>query len=199
MNKMENYRPCAAAKPATAKLLLLILREITDDRDTITIPQRRIAEAIGMSKSAVGRNLRRLERAGLIGIQATYNECNGRMPNKYTLRRENNRDPSLFVFVLIGAGSVSLPGSVPVLWSGFPNSVPRAPNSIQVYDTGRAQVGEASFISSMNFLPTWSAPAKAHSPWSVRFPIRSRCRCQRAGHSIRSRRVGKSRLAISLW
>jgi len=92
LNKLENYRPCAAAKPVTAKLLLLILREITDDRDTIIIPQRRIAEAIGMSKSAVGRNLRRLERAGLIGIQATYNQCNGRMPNKYTLRRENKRD-----------------------------------------------------------------------------------------------------------
>ena len=92
MNKLENYRPCTAAKPATAKLLLLILREITDDYDAITILQRRIAEAIGMSKSAVGRNLRRLERAGLIGIQATYNQCNGRMPNKYTLRRENKRD-----------------------------------------------------------------------------------------------------------
>jgi len=92
MNKLEHYRPCAAAAPVTAKLLLLMLRDITDDHDMIIIPQRRIAEAIGMSRSAVGRNLRRLERAGLISIQATYNECNGRMPNKYTLRRENNRD-----------------------------------------------------------------------------------------------------------
>jgi len=87
LNKLENYRPCVAVTPATAKLLLLMLRDITDDRDQIIIPQRRIAEAIGMSRSAVGRNLRRLERAGLIEIQARYNECNGRMPSKYILRK----------------------------------------------------------------------------------------------------------------
>ena len=92
MNKLEKYTPCAGATPVTAKLLLLILREITDDRDAIIIPQRHIAEAIGMSKSAVGRNLRRLEWAGLISIQATYNECNGRMPNKYTLKRRNENE-----------------------------------------------------------------------------------------------------------
>ena len=33
MNKLENYRSCAAVKPVTAKLLLLMLRDITDDRD----------------------------------------------------------------------------------------------------------------------------------------------------------------------
>jgi len=44
MNKLENYRPCAGVKPATAKLLLLMLREITNENDSITIPQRRIAE-----------------------------------------------------------------------------------------------------------------------------------------------------------
>jgi len=32
-----------------------MLRDITDDYDQITIPQRRIAEAIGMSRSAVSR------------------------------------------------------------------------------------------------------------------------------------------------
>ena len=92
MNKLENYRPCAEVRPVTAKLLLLMLRDITDDYDQITIPQRRIAEAIGMSRSAVGRNLRRLERAGLIEIQARYNECNGRMPNRYILRKRGRRE-----------------------------------------------------------------------------------------------------------
>ena len=90
MNKLENYRPCAGVRPITAKLLLLMLRDITDDRDEIIVPQRRIAEAIGMSRSAVGRNLRRLERAGAIEIHARYSdECNGRLPNKYRLKRRS--------------------------------------------------------------------------------------------------------------
>ena len=85
MNKLESYRPCAAVAPATAKLLLLMLRDITDDRDQIIIPQRRIAEAIGLSRSAVGRNLRRLERAGAITIEPLYNEYGSRLPNRYRL------------------------------------------------------------------------------------------------------------------
>jgi hypothetical protein len=44
MNKLEPYRPCAAVAPATAKLLLLMLREITNEYDAIIIPQRKIAE-----------------------------------------------------------------------------------------------------------------------------------------------------------
>ena len=86
MNKLEKYQPCGTVTPVTAKLLLLMLRDITDDRDAIVIPQRRIAEAIGMSKSAVSRNLRRLERAGAITIEPLYNEYNGRLPNKYRLK-----------------------------------------------------------------------------------------------------------------
>lgn len=88
MNKLEKYNPCGAVAPATAKLLLLMLRDITDDRDAIIVPQRRIAEAIGMSKGTVSRNLRRLERAGIIEIRAIYNIYGGRMPNKYILRKD---------------------------------------------------------------------------------------------------------------
>jgi len=87
MTKLETYRPCAEVRPVTAKLLLLMLRDITDDRDQITIPQRRIAEAIDMSRSAVGRNLRQLERAGAIDIEPLYSEYGGRLPNKYRLRQ----------------------------------------------------------------------------------------------------------------
>jgi DNA-binding MarR family transcriptional regulator len=72
----------------TAKLLLLILRDITDDRNEIVVPQRYIAEAIGMSKSAVGRNLHRLERAGAITIVPLYSEYGGRLPNRYILRKQ---------------------------------------------------------------------------------------------------------------
>ena len=87
MNKLDKYTPCGAVKPVTAKLLLLMLRDITDERDQIIIPQRRIAEAIGMSRSAVGRNLHRLERAGAITIEPLYSEYGGRLPNKYKLAR----------------------------------------------------------------------------------------------------------------
>ncbi|MCL2299144.1 MAG: helix-turn-helix domain-containing protein [Firmicutes bacterium] len=87
MNKLENYRPCAAAAPVTAKLLLLMLRDITDDRDQIIIPQRRIAEAIGMTRKTVSRNLHRLEQAGAITIEPLYSEYGGRLPNKYRLER----------------------------------------------------------------------------------------------------------------
>ena len=87
MNKLEKYSPCAGVTPVTAKLLLLMLREITDEHDAVIVSQRRIAEAIGMSKSAVSRNLRRLERAGMIAVEPQYNEYGGRLPNKYTLRK----------------------------------------------------------------------------------------------------------------
>jgi hypothetical protein len=52
LNKLETYRPCAEVRPVTAKLLLIMLRDITDDHDQIIIPQRRIAEAIGDSHKA---------------------------------------------------------------------------------------------------------------------------------------------------
>jgi DNA-binding Lrp family transcriptional regulator len=64
-----------------------MLRDISDERDTVIIPQRHIAEAIGMSKTAVSRNLRRLERAGAISIEPLYSEYGGRLPNKYRLRK----------------------------------------------------------------------------------------------------------------
>ena len=90
MNKLENYRPCADVTPVTAKLLLLMLRDITDERNQITIPQRRIAEAIGMSKGAVSRNLHRLERAGAITIEPLYSEYGGRLPNRYRIGGKQN-------------------------------------------------------------------------------------------------------------
>ena len=87
MNKLEHFRPCAAAAPVTAKLLLLLLRDITDEHDAVVIPQRRIAEAIGMSKGAVSHNLRRLEQSGAITIEPLYNQYGSRLPNKYKLER----------------------------------------------------------------------------------------------------------------
>jgi DNA-binding MarR family transcriptional regulator len=91
LNKLEKYTPCGAVAPATAKLLLLMLRDITNDNDFVIIPQRRIAEAIGMSRSAVSRNLRRLEQADAIAIEPLYSQYGGRLPNKYILRKGSKK------------------------------------------------------------------------------------------------------------
>jgi biotin operon repressor len=85
MNKLEPFRSCNEISPATAKLLYLVLREISNDHDTIILPQRRLAETLGISRGAVSRNLRRLEHTGLLDIQSVYNVYGGRMPNKITL------------------------------------------------------------------------------------------------------------------
>ena len=86
MNKLEPYSPCADVAPATAKLLLLLLRDITNDRDFIVIPQRRIAETLGITRKTVSVNLRRLEQAGVISIEPLYSQYGGRLPNRYRLR-----------------------------------------------------------------------------------------------------------------
>ncbi len=70
----------------SCKLLYLILLDIIDEDNKIVIPQKRISKALGVSRSMVSRNLRRLERIGALDIVPTYNEWGGRMPNKYVVR-----------------------------------------------------------------------------------------------------------------
>jgi len=72
MNKLETYRPCGQipANP-TAKLIYLALRDAADFGNYVIIPQRHMAEALGISRKAVSANLRRLERAGAITISAS--------------------------------------------------------------------------------------------------------------------------------
>ena len=52
----------------------------------VIIPQRRIAEALGISRNTVSANLQRLEPAGAITIESLYNQYGGRLPNKYRLK-----------------------------------------------------------------------------------------------------------------
>ena len=87
MNKLENYRSCGQipANP-TAKLIYLALSDAANHGNYVIIPQRRIAEALGISRNAVSANLRRLERAGTITIESLYNQYGGRLPNKYRLK-----------------------------------------------------------------------------------------------------------------
>lgn len=93
MNKLEPFRHCGqiAVTPA-AKLIYLVLRSASNDRDFAVVPQRRIAEALGMSRKAVSANLRRLERAGAISIEPLYNQYGSRLPNKYTLKGGSEND-----------------------------------------------------------------------------------------------------------
>jgi DNA-binding Lrp family transcriptional regulator len=91
LNKLEPFRPCGQI-PATpaAKLIFLVLREASNDRDFAILPQRKIAETLGISRKAVSANLRRLERAGVIDIEPLYNQYGSRLPNKYRLRGLSN-------------------------------------------------------------------------------------------------------------
>ena len=87
MNKMAKYKPCGAVDTTiSGKLLYLILTDICNKNSEITIPQRRIGEALKISKSTVSKNLHRLEDGGYIDIVTQYNNYGGRAPNKYIIR-----------------------------------------------------------------------------------------------------------------
>lgn len=83
MNKFTRYRLAGELETTVSgKLLYLLLLDIVDAEGRIIIPQRRISEALGISRGTVSRNLRRLYRRGYIDIVPQYNEYGGRMPNK---------------------------------------------------------------------------------------------------------------------
>lgn len=87
MNKMTKYKLCGEVNTSiSGKLLYLILTDITDENDAVIIPQRRISEALQITKSTVSRNLRKLRDAGYIEVVAQYNDYGGRAPNKYILK-----------------------------------------------------------------------------------------------------------------
>jgi DNA-binding GntR family transcriptional regulator len=70
----------------TAKLIYLALCEAMNYGEYAIIPQRHLAETLGISRRAVSANLRRLEHAGTISIEPLYNQYGSRLPNKYRLR-----------------------------------------------------------------------------------------------------------------
>jgi DNA-binding MarR family transcriptional regulator len=87
MNKYTKYKIIGDLKTTiSGKLLLLLLLDVVDEESKITIPQRKISNALGISKSTVSKNLRKLCKNGYIDIIPTYNECGGRMPNIYKIR-----------------------------------------------------------------------------------------------------------------
>jgi len=65
LNKLAKYKLCGDIDATiTGKLLYLILDELADGNGEVVIPQRKISDALHISKGAVSRNLRRLRDGG---------------------------------------------------------------------------------------------------------------------------------------
>ena len=88
MNRLSKYKVCGLINTtATGKLLYLILDDLANKNGEVIIPQRKISDALHISKGTVSRNLRRLRDSGCIDIQAQYrSEDNGRGANKYIIK-----------------------------------------------------------------------------------------------------------------
>jgi len=87
MSKLSRFYPASELDTTiTAKLLYLVLLDAVDEDGSAVISQRKISEAVGINKSTVGHNLRKLERIGAIRIFSTYNQYGGQNPNKYEIR-----------------------------------------------------------------------------------------------------------------
>jgi len=87
MNKYTKFKLVGELDTTiSAKLLYLVLLDVVDEDNKIMIPQKRISEALGISKGTVSRNLRRLDRRGYISVIPQFNEYGGQMPNKYVIR-----------------------------------------------------------------------------------------------------------------
>ena len=86
MNEFTKYQIAGLLDaPATGKLLYLLLLDIVDADGKITIPQRRISEALGISKSTVSHNFRKLYNRGYINIVPQFHIDGGRAANKYSI------------------------------------------------------------------------------------------------------------------
>ena len=87
MKKLTNFRICGEVDTTiTGKILYLILYELADPIGEVIIPQKKIRDALRISKATVSRNLRRLRDDGYISIYARYGSEGGRMANKYRIR-----------------------------------------------------------------------------------------------------------------
>jgi hypothetical protein len=87
MNNMAKYQHLRTLDTTVSgRLLYLILMDITDTNGAVIIPQRRISEAIGLTKGTVSRNLRKLRDSGYIGVIPQYHSDGGRAANKYIIK-----------------------------------------------------------------------------------------------------------------
>ena len=88
MNKLARFKVCGEMDATiTGKLIYLVLNDLANRNGEVDIPQRRISDALHISKKAVSRNLRRLESGGYIIILPQYrSDDGGRSANKYTIK-----------------------------------------------------------------------------------------------------------------
>ena len=83
MNKFTKYRLAGELETTiSGKLLYLMLLDIVDAEGQIIIPQRRVSEALGISRGTVSRNFRKLCTSGYIDIIPQFHEDGGRAANK---------------------------------------------------------------------------------------------------------------------
>lgn len=87
MNDLTRYRLLAGeVLPPAAKLLYSYLLDLAGGRNgTVWLSSRRLAEEVGLSSSAVRRNLHRLEQCGLIRLSSRYSAEGVRLTNKITM------------------------------------------------------------------------------------------------------------------
>jgi DNA-binding MarR family transcriptional regulator len=86
MNKYTKFKLVGDLETTiTGKLLYLVLLDITDEENKIVIPQKRISKALGISKTTVSRNMRRLAGIGAVRINPTFHDDGGRAANRYTV------------------------------------------------------------------------------------------------------------------
>ncbi|MDR0294500.1 MAG: MarR family transcriptional regulator [Oscillospiraceae bacterium] len=87
MKKLSKYKICGEVdSTVTGKLLYLILDELANKSGEVTIPQKKISDALHISKGAVSRNLRRLRDSGYIDVHPQYHNDGGRAANKYIVK-----------------------------------------------------------------------------------------------------------------
>jgi biotin operon repressor len=87
MNKFTKYQMAGEVESTTAaKLLYLLLLDTADAKGEITIPQKQVGAALGMSRNTVSRNFHRLREQGLIDVVAQHDIYRGQLPNKYVVR-----------------------------------------------------------------------------------------------------------------
>jgi len=88
VNNLAKFKICGEVNTTiTGKLLYLILYELADTNGEIVIPQKRISDALRISKATVSHNLHRLRDSGYIKVYARFHHEGGRLANKYQIIR----------------------------------------------------------------------------------------------------------------
>jgi Mn-dependent DtxR family transcriptional regulator len=87
MQNLSNFKYLRTLDTSVSgRLLYLVLSEISGADNTVTVSQRRVSEALGVSKQTVSRNLRRLKEDGYIDIYSQYHADGGRAANKFVIK-----------------------------------------------------------------------------------------------------------------